>query len=61
MGLHASESTANDTPLKPAISEMKGSTVPSGAPKRVRFIDEEQLKWRLGFLQSLTMLTCASG
>ena len=43
MGLHANEATANDTPLKPAISGSKGSRVPSGAPKRVRFIDEEQV------------------
>ena len=43
MGLHTSEATANDTPLKPAISGSKGSRVLSGAPKRVRFYDEEQV------------------
>ena len=39
MGLHASESTANNTPLQPAISGSKGTRI----PKSVRFIDEEQV------------------
>lgn len=44
MGLHTSESNipSTDAPPKSAISGSKGSKVTSGAPKRVRFIDEEQ-------------------
>lgn len=45
MGLHISDSSnsSSDTPLKSAISGSKNAKVASTVPKRVRFIDEDEV------------------
>ena len=47
MGVHTGETSisSSDPPLKSSISGSKGTKATSGAPKRVRFVDEEQVNF----------------